>query len=160
MSAVGNEPSFATPFLYNYLPTRQHKAVNQSRANINANYFATSNGLPGNSDAGAVDSWMFWQMLGLYPVATQPVYLILSPWFDDISVTVGDKYTLRITAKGLGEDSYFVQSLKVNGKKWNKSWLEHGDIAMGGAIEFVLGGDPVRWDTGDVPPSPGHLGGS
>ena len=99
---------------------------------------------------------MLWQMLGLYPVATQSVYLILSPWFEDISVTVGDKYTLRITAEGLEEGSFFVQSLKVNGRLWNKSWLEHKDIAKGGTLEFVLGPKPKGWDTGPVPPSPGH----
>ncbi|OPB45613.1 GH92 alpha-1,2-mannosidase [Trichoderma guizhouense] len=152
----GNEPSFGTPFLYNYLPGRQYKAVNQSRVNIDENYFAGSNGLPGNSDAGAMDSWMLWQMLGLYPVVTQPVYLILAPWFEDISVSVGGSYTLRIKAKGLSNNSFFVQSLKVNGKTWNKSWLEHSDIAKGGLLEFVLGPEPKSWDTGAVPPSPGH----
>ncbi|KAL7957493.1 family 92 glycosyl hydrolase [Trichoderma compactum] len=120
------------------------------------NYFAGSNGLPGNSDAGAMDSWMLWQMLGLYPVVTQPVYLILAPWFEDISVSVGGSYTLRIKAKGLSNSSFFVRSLKVNGKPWNKSWLEHSDIAKGGLLEFVLGPEPKPWDTGDVPPSPGH----
>lgn len=130
--------------------------MNQSRVNIDENYFAGSNGLPGNSDAGAMDSWMLWQMLGLYPVVTQPVYLILAPWFEDISVSVGGSYTLRIKAKGLSNDSFFVQSLKVNGKTWNKSWLEHSDIAKGGLLEFVLGPEPKSWDTGAVPPSPGH----
>jgi putative alpha-1,2-mannosidase len=154
--SLGNEPSFGTPFLYNYLPGRQYKAVNQSRVNIDENYFAGSNGLPGNSDAGAMDSWMLWQMLGLYPVVTQPVYLILAPWFEDISVSVGGSYTLRIKAKGLSNNSFFVQSLKVNGKAWNKSWLEHSDIAKGGLLEFVLGPEPKSWDTGAVPPSPGH----
>ncbi|KKP04639.1 glycosyl hydrolase [Trichoderma harzianum] len=152
----GNEPSFGTPFLYNYLPGRQYKAVNQSRVNIDENYFAGSNGLPGNSDAGAMDSWMLWQMLGLYPVVTQPVYLILAPWFEDISVSVGGSYTLRIKAKGLSNNSFFVQSLKVNGRTWNKGWLEHSDIAKGGLLEFVLGPEPKSWDTGAVPPSPGH----
>ncbi|PTB41856.1 glycoside hydrolase family 92 protein [Trichoderma asperellum CBS 433.97] len=145
----GNEPSFGTPFLYNYLPGRQYKAVNQSRVNIDENYFAGSNGLPGNSDAGAMDSWMLWQMLGLYPVVTQPVYLILAPWFEDISVSVGGSYTLRIKAQGLSNSSYFVQSL-------SQCWLEHSDIAKGGLLEFVLGPEPKSWDTGDVPPSPGH----
>ncbi|KAM0263166.1 hypothetical protein ACHAQJ_001321 [Trichoderma viride] len=152
----GNEPSFGTPFLYNYLPGRQYKAVNQSRVNIDGNYFAGANGLPGNSDAGAMDSWMLWQMLGLYPVVTQPVYLILAPWFEDISISVGGSYTLRIKAQGLSNNSFFVQSLTVNGKSWNKSWLEHSDIAKGGLLEFVLGPEPKSWDTGAVPPSPGH----
>lgn len=142
--------------MYNYLPGRQYKAVNQSRVNIDENYFTGANGLPGNSDAGAMDSWMLWQMLGLYPVVTQPVYLILAPWFEDISISVGGAFTLRIKAHGLSNDSFFVQSLKINGKSWNKSWLEHSDIAKGGLLEFVLGPEPKSWDTGAVPPSLGH----
>lgn len=95
-------------------------------------------------------------MLGLYPVVTQPVYLILSPWFSDITVNIGDK-PLHITAKGLSDNSFYVQSLKVNGKAWRKSWLSHDDIASGGRLEFVLGPNSTIWDTGDVPPSPGHF---
>ena len=153
----GNEPSFFTPFIYNYLPGKQYKSVNQSRININENYAIGDKGLPGNSDAGAMDSWMLWQMLGLYPVVSQPVYLILSPWFADISFPVGENgKTLRITADNLADDSFYVQSLKVNGKEWDKSWLSHSDIANGGRLEFVLGPNITVWDTGDVPPSPGH----
>jgi putative alpha-1,2-mannosidase len=64
--------------------------------------------------------------------------------------------TLRITAENLPDDSFYVQSLKVNGKTWNKSWLSHGDIANGGRLAFVLGPNITLWDTGAVPPSPGH----
>lgn len=153
----GNEPSFATPFLYNYLPGRQHKSVLRSRQTINTYYNNGRSGLPGNSDSGALDSYMMWQMMGLYPVATQPVYLILSPWFEKYEMKVNGKgQTLKVTAKGLSDESYYVQSLKVNGKDWNKSWLEHDDIVNGGTLEFVLGKEPKAWDSGEVPPSPGY----
>jgi putative alpha-1,2-mannosidase len=104
-----------------------------------------------------VDSWMFWQMMGLYPVVTQPVYLIISPWFSDMAVKVGDgNSTLHITTNGLSDESFYVQSLKVNGKPWHQSWLTHDDISNGGTLEFTLGPNPTSWDTGDVPPSPGR----
>lgn len=97
-------------------------------------------------------------MLGMYPVATQPVYLILAPMFEKYEMKVGlSGKVLRVTAKGLGEDSFYVQSLKVNGKQWHKSWLSHDDIKDGGSLEFVLGKTPVGWDSGDLPPSPGHV---
>lgn len=96
-------------------------------------------------------------MVGLYPVATQPVYLILSPMFSNYEMKVGlNNDILKVTAEGLSEENIYVQSLKVNGKQWNQSWLSHDDIADGGTLEFVLGSDPVPWDTGAVPPSPGH----
>lgn len=78
--------------------------------------------------------------------------------FSNYQMKVGlDGAYLNVTAKGLSEDSYYVQSLKVNGKKWNQSWLSHDDIANGGTLDFVLGSKPSLWDTGAVPPSPGHV---
>lgn len=118
----------------------------------------TPNGMPGNSDAGALNSWLIWQMLGLYPIATTPVYLLESPWFEDIKMTINGNRTLRITTEGLGEDSYYVQGVKINGVQWYKNWFEHKDVMVeGGTIEFVLGSEPVVWESGEVPPSPGHV---
>ena len=97
-------------------------------------------------------------MVGLYPIVTQPIYLILAPMFSSYEMKVGlESKVLKVTAHGLSEDSIYVQSLKVNGKQWNKSWLSHDDIANGGTLEFVLGSEPALWDTGDLPPSPGHV---
>lgn len=50
-----------------------------------------------------------------------------------------------------------MQSLKVNGKSWTKSWLEHDDIKNGGTIEFAVGPNATSWDTGALPLSPGHF---
>lgn len=82
-------------------------------------------GLPGNSDAGALNSWLIWQMLGIYPIVTQPVYLLESPWFTDINMTINGNATLRITSNGdaqsLGHKAYYVQSVKINGQEWSKN---------------------------------------
>ena len=152
-----NEPDFATPYEYNYL-NKQHKSVAQSRSLANQ-YFKDANyGVPGNSDAGALNSWLIWQMLGLYPVVTTPVYLIESPWFSDINMTINGNATLHIVANNLDNaNSYYVQSVKVNGEDWDKNWLEHSDVMVnGGTIEFELGSDTRMWEGGNVPPSPGH----
>lgn len=101
---------------------------------------------------------MIWNMLGLYPVVTQPVYLLLSPWFNDISIQLpATSSVLRVTAEGLSDERFFVQSVTVNGVAWNKSWVSHDDIASGGEIHFVLGAEMTSWDTGELPPSPGHV---
>lgn len=120
----------------------------------NANY-----GIPGNSDAGALNSWLIWVMMGLYPVATQTVYLIGSPWFSEFNMTLAGGKVLTIKANNLdNHDSYYVQSVKVNGRPWSKNWLKHDDVMVhGGLIEFEMGSRPWRWETREVPPSPGHL---
>ena len=96
-------------------------------------------------------------MLGIYPVVTQPVYLISSPWFPDLNMTINGNQTLRITATGL-DQGYYVQSVKINGQPWEKNWFEHKDLMeQGGSIEFELGSEMKAWETGSVPPSPGHM---
>jgi putative alpha-1,2-mannosidase len=172
----GNEPSFGTPWLYNYLGGRQWKSVMRSREIVNQYYGNGRDGIPGNSDAGALESWMVWNLigtsslppsfkilslideLGLYPMVTQNVYLILSPWFSNLNISVAGNKTLKITTEGLDEGPY-IQSLTVNGESWNKSWLTHEDLLSGdgASIHFVLGSEEMEWDVGDTPPSPGHL---
>ncbi|PKX91959.1 glycosyl hydrolase 92 [Aspergillus novofumigatus IBT 16806] len=153
---IGNEPDFATPYLYNYI-NKQAKSVQMSRS-LGLQYFKDAPyGVPGNSDAGAMNSWLVWQMLGIYPVVTQPVYLISSPWFPDLNMTVNGNQTLRIKATGL-DQGYYVQSVKINGKEWTKNWFEHEELMVqGGTIEFELGSEIKHWETGSVPPSPGHV---
>lgn len=159
----GNEPSFATPFLYNYLPGKQHKSVLRSRQVVDQYYNDGPSGLPGNSDAGAIDSWLVWNLLGLYPVVTQDVYLLLAPRFENASVAVGDSGRLNISTTGMPSDPEavaYVQSVRVNGAPWNRSWVTHEDLVQGGKggrLDFVLGTEPFSRDVGDVPPSPGHL---
>ena len=161
---VANEPDFQTPYLYNYL-NKQWKSVQRSRQLANDFYFNSSNGIPGNSDAGALNCWLVWQMLGLYPIVTTPVYLLESPWFEDVNVTVNHNRTLRIRAEGLddgeGSEGYYVQGVKINGQEWAKNWFKHEDaggiMTEGGEILFTLGAKQKVWETGDVPPSPGHI---
>ncbi|KKK16374.1 glycosyl hydrolase, family 92 protein [Aspergillus rambellii] len=93
----------------------------------------------------------------IYPVVTQPMYLIASPWFSDLNMTINGNQTLRIRAAGLDE-GYFVQSVRINGEPWEKNWFEHEDLmAHGGTLEFALGAEMKTWETGAVPPSPGHV---
>ncbi|ORY23917.1 glycosyl hydrolase family 92-domain-containing protein, partial [Naematelia encephala] len=75
----GNEVSFLTPYLYNYVPGNQYKTV-QTVRDILGNYYSLDpSGYPGNTDAGAMQSWGLWGLLGLFPVTSQPIYLIGAP---------------------------------------------------------------------------------
>jgi predicted alpha-1,2-mannosidase len=61
---IGNEPDFATPYEYHYI-NKQAKSVQQSRSLGNQFFKDAVYGVPGNSDAGALNSWMIWQMMGM-----------------------------------------------------------------------------------------------
>lgn len=96
-------------------------------------------------------------MIGLYPLTSQTTFLVHAPWFP-MTIDLGDGKELAITTTGGNSDTaYYVQSLEVNGKAWNKAWVTWEDVfADGGAIDFVLGPEPSDWSKdGDLPPSPG-----
>ncbi|KAG0639705.1 glycosyl hydrolase family 92-domain-containing protein [Tuber brumale] len=150
----GNEPSFATPYLFNYAG-RQDLTVEKSRYIAKTYYNSGPQGLPGNSDAGAMQSWLVWNMLGLYPITGTTTFLIASPWFSNLTLSLGSpSKTVKITSTGGSETNFFVQSVKLNGNNWVKNWLSWGDLfEKGGTLEFVLGAERTKWDTGERPPS-------
>ncbi|KAF2169680.1 glycoside hydrolase family 92 protein [Zasmidium cellare ATCC 36951] len=161
---IGNEPDFAVPYLYHYL-NASWKSVHAARNLAETRFNTTAQGLPGNSDAGALNSWLVWQMLGLWPVAGQPVYLLGAPRFRDLRMAVGvdgsrDDGTvwLRIRAPELSGRNRWVGKVWVDGRTWTRNWFEHGDVMVrGGEIVFEMTDEPVVWETGGPPPSPGHV---
>jgi hypothetical protein len=150
----GNEPSFTTPYLYNYIG-RQDLSVLQNRNIAKSYYSPTPGGLPGNSDARAMESWLLWNMLGLYPMVAQTTFLIGSPWFANTTISLEGGKSLTVTTVNGSDSSSYVQSLQVNGQPWTKPWLAWNDIfANGGTTDFVMGPNPANWATGAPPPSP------
>ncbi|KAF4624728.1 hypothetical protein G7Y89_g13441 [Cudoniella acicularis] len=160
----GNEPSFTTPYLFNFVG-RQDLTVSTSRNIAQTLYSPTPGGLPGNSDAGAMESWLLWNMLGLYPLVGQTTFLISSPWFANTTISLSPSKNLTITAttttnSSSSADAIYVQSLSVNSQPWNQSWVSWSDIfANGGRMNFILGPEPKNWTTGKPPPSPASDGG-
>lgn len=149
---------FNIPYLYHYI-SRPDLSTTRSRRIAKEHYSTGKSGLPGNSDAGAMQSWLLWNMIGLYPITGQPIFLIHAPWFESLTVDLGGGKTLKVTASGGDEDgdgeAIYVQKVKVNGGVWRKSWVEWGDVfENGGTLEFELGSKAVNWSDGSVPPSP------
>jgi hypothetical protein len=105
-----------------------------------------------------MQTWLLWNMIGLYPVTGQTTFLIQSPWYESLTINLGNGNTFIVTSTGgdgNGDTDYYVQSLKVNGQDWFQNWLTWDDVfAKGGRLDFVLGPEPVQWATGPLPPSP------
>lgn len=153
---VANEPAFTSPYLFNFVD-RQDLSVKYSRRAALTYFGADASGLPGNSDAGAMQTWILWSMIGLYPITGQTTFLIGSPWLDQLEIDLGDGKLLKVTG-GKKDSGYYVQSLKVNGEEWDRAWLTWDDVfAHGGTMEFVLGDEQVRWANGTLPPSPASV---
>ncbi|RCK59290.1 hypothetical protein Cantr_07713 [Candida viswanathii] len=155
---VGNEPSFLTPFLYNFV-NEQYRTVELVRYIVYTYFKTGKSGLPGNSDAGAMQSWLVFSLLGFYPISGTTTYLISSPFVSKATINLENGARVTITANNLSQENIYVQSLKINGEDWDKNWFEHNALfgENGGSIEFELGGEQTVWETGEVPPSPGHI---
>ncbi|KAI5955950.1 hypothetical protein CANMA_004585 [Candida margitis] len=154
---VGNEPSFLTPFLFNFV-NQQYRSVELVNYILTNDFKSGSKGLPGNSDGGAMQAWVIFSLMGLYPVAGTTTYLITSPSLSSIKLHLDNGATFEIKANNLSEDNIYVQSLKVNGQDWSQNWVDHDTVfgASGGSIEFELGSEAKVWESGDAPPSVGH----
>lgn len=81
-----------------------------------------------------------------------------------MSIRLGNERFLNITASRSGGERdtiFYVQSLKVNGKEWDKSWVAWNDVfAKGATMEYVMGESPSNWPgvKSPPPPSPGSDG--
>lgn len=153
MCQISNEPSFLTPSLYCYVnqPWKTAKIVRQILA---TQYNSTRSGVPGNDDSGSMGAWYAFHALGFYPNAGQDVYLISSPVFPKVILTLENGKQVVITAKNADEKHIYIQSCRFNGKPFNNCWFRHNDIVNGATIEFVMGDRPSSWAAnGELPPS-------
>ncbi len=49
-----------------------------------------------------------------------------------------------ITAEGNAPDACYIQSVTLNGKPYNRCYIEHEDIMAGGELHFKLGRTPNK----------------
>src|SRR5699024_7376067 len=99
-------------------------------------------GYGGNDDSGAMSSWFVFSSLGFFPNAGQDIYYLTGSLYPSAILTLGNGRELKITSKNASQKNIYIQSVKINGKPWNKFWFTHQDIANGGTIEFVMGDLP------------------
>ena len=130
---VANEPSFMTPYLYHWVD-RPDLSVARIRQIVNDNYDDTPLGLPGNDDSGAMSSWLVFNMMGLYPVAGQNLYLVGSPLIPEYTIHLENGKKLQV-----------VRDEKM--KSWDRKFLTHELLTNGGKL--VLPGFSVVDSTVD-----------
>lgn len=102
--------------------------------------------------------FLFFSAMGLFPVAGQNVYLIIPPFFEEVSIRspqTGKKATVRNTNFDPSYKNLYIQSATVNGKPWTKSWIGHEFFTEGWTLELTLGEEESDWGTKeeDRPPS-------
>ncbi len=152
-----NQPSHHIIYMYAYAgtPWRVQEKVREvlSRAYSGSEI---GQGYPGDEDNGEMSAWWLFSALGLYPLQVgSPYYVIGSPLFRKAIVHLENGHDLVINARDNGPDNVFVQSLRVNGKPYHKTYLPHDVLAAGAVLDFQMGPAPSEWGTEPdaVPPS-------
>jgi predicted alpha-1,2-mannosidase len=156
---IGNEPNFASPFLYNWTsqPYKSQAVVQR----IRTSQFTTKvDGIPGNDDLGAESGWLVWSMLGLYPeIPAVPGLTLTSPLFEKAVVWQGDNKLMTINAQNPGKT--YIQDVKLNGEAYGSTWLPFDPAKSGAKLDFTLGDKPSCWGskpTANIAPSFGPDG--
>jgi putative alpha-1,2-mannosidase len=157
LADIGNEPVFLTVFEYHYAG-RPALSARRAHSYIPASFNATHSGLPGNDDSGAMGSFLAWSMMGLFPNPGQNVYLITPPFFEAIEITHPETKKTATIRNVNFDKTYkciYIQSAKLNGKPYTKSWIGHEFFTEGMTLELTLGDKESTWGTskGDLPPS-------
>lgn len=141
---VNNEPSFMTPLLYHWIG-RPDKSSDRIRRIVADHFGDGADGLPGNDDSGAMSSWLAFHILGLYPNAGLPYYLINSPMVSESRLHLAGGKTFVIRAKGLSDKKRYIASATLNGRPHPWSTLSHSDLAAGGELVLTMADRPGTW---------------
>ena len=141
--AHGNQPIQHMIYLYDYAG-EPWKAQQHVRDVMSKLYNSTENGYPGDEDQGQTSSWYVLSALGFYSVCPgTDQYVIGSPVFNKITITLEDGKKFVIEAKNNSKDNVYIQSATLNGTNYSHNWLRYNDIIQGGTVSFQMGNKPA-----------------
>lgn len=140
--AHGNEPSHHVIYLYNKVgqPWKTQKYASQV---MNELYRNTPAGLCGNEDCGQMSAWYVFSAMGFYPV--DPVggqYEIGTPLFPEAKLRLANGKTFTVLAPKVSKENIYIQSVKLDGKPYDKSYITHEQITDGSTLELEMAATP------------------
>ncbi|MAQ62287.1 MAG: alpha-mannosidase [Flavobacteriales bacterium] len=153
----GNQPSMQTGYIFNYFgqPWLTQKWVREVIDEVYSDN-DPQHGYSGDEDQGLMGALCVLMKIGLFEMKggaeINPSYDLSSPIFDQITIHLDKDYyqgvNFKIDVLNNSPKNKFIQSVKLNGKPLNQSWLYHKDLVKGGNLEYVLGEEPnYDWGT-------------
>ncbi len=142
--AHGNQPIQHMIYLYNYAG-EPWKAQYWVREVMNRLYFATPDGYCGDEDNGQTSAWYVFSAMGFYPVCPgSNQYVLGAPLFKKITLTLAGGKTVKIEAPNNNEKNRYIRNMKLNGKAYNKNWIDYRDLLRGADVTFDMSPEPNR----------------
>lgn len=97
----------------------------------------------GDEDNGEMSSWYLLSAMGLYSlVPGTPDYLLGSPLFRSVNITLGPTSTLVISAINNSAENYYVRGVTWNGAALSGLRIAYADLMKGGVLEFTMSPNP------------------
>ena len=142
--AHGNEPSHHIAYMYSFVGAAW-KTQERVRTIVDSMYHAAPDGYAGNEDCGQMSAWGVWSMTGIYPGnPSGGQYVFGSPYFDEVKFNLAGNKTFKILTRDGGKDHPYIQSVRLNNKPCNRTYIEHADLIKGGVLEFIMGETPNK----------------
>ena len=136
--AHGNQPIQHMLYLYDWTG-QPWKAQARIREVMDKFYTDAPDGYCGDEDNGQTSAWYVFSALGFYPVCpATDQYAIGTPLFSKVTIDLPSGKQIVINAKDNSRDNFYIKSLKVNGKKYTKTYFTHSDLTDGARIDFVM----------------------
>jgi predicted alpha-1,2-mannosidase len=140
--AHGNQPIQHMIYLYNY-SGEPWKAQYHLREVMDRMYLPTPDGYCGDEDNGQTSAWYVFSALGFYPVCPgSGQYVLGSPLFEKAKLHLQNGKTIEIKSKNNSRENVFVKNMKLNGKKYNRNYLEIQTLKKGAKLLFEMDGKP------------------
>ncbi len=142
----GNEPGHHIPYLYNWTG-QPWKTQERVRMIMREMYSDTPDGLCGNDDCGQMSAWYIFSALGFYPVCPgSDWYAIGSPLVKSADFTLINGAHLRLMVKNQSEENVYIQSITVNGEKYQKNYFTHKTLFndIDTDVVIVMGSQPNK----------------
>jgi predicted alpha-1,2-mannosidase len=144
----GNEPSHHVIYLYGYAG-QPWKAAQRLHQVVSTQYGSGPGSLCGNDDCGQMSAWYLFTCIGFYPVCpASDYYVIGAPQIPKAVMHLSNGKTFTMTADKISDQSIYVQSVSLNGKNWDSTFLPYNELKDGGSIAFTMGPEPGKeWGT-------------
>jgi len=144
----GNEPSHHVAYMYNWTD-KAWKTQERIHEIMKTKYLNKPDGLCGNDDCGQMSAWYIFSSLGFYPVCPgSGQYVIGAPSVKEAKINLENGKTFVIKAPNYSDKNIYIKSITLNGKVWNKTYINHADIVKGGELVFKMSKHPnKKWGT-------------
>ncbi|MEO7068049.1 MAG: GH92 family glycosyl hydrolase [Rhodanobacter sp.] len=142
-----NQPSHHIIYMYD-LAGQPWKVQDKVRDVLSRLYVGSQigQGYPGDEDNGEMSAWYLFSAAGFYPLRMgTPTYAIGAPYFPQMTIHLENGKRIEIHAAGVSDRNRYIQSVTLNGRPYNKSYLTQADLANGAVLDFSMGPKPSLW---------------